>query len=271
MPPRGRKRRGKELVAAVATDAPGDAAVSPEYVEAVVAELEHESERRVKKLKRQMGDMRQEFLNHFQVELLKIPRKIREMKVEHFSSEYGGSMEEALKKAAQWEVEKVAPTPRPRGVVAATPRGGHSALARVAATPAHLRAPRAGETIMSVNGSPLAAVPMSTAKLAATICAQSTSESGCTRRVDGRPREILIYAQATIKVKGPKSKLPGAAADRPALLVELPSADGCVALNDSETLASLRSDPTMTADAMAHLTALQGEISKVMKTLQTAK
>ena len=66
MPPRGRKRRGKELVAAVATDAPGDAAaaVSPEYVEAVVAELEHESERRVKKLKRQMGDMRQEFLNH---------------------------------------------------------------------------------------------------------------------------------------------------------------------------------------------------------------
>ena len=112
MPPRGRKRRGKELVAAVATDAPGDAAVSPEYVEAVVAELEHESERRVKKLKRQMGDMRQEFLNHFQVELLKIPRKIREMKVEHFSSEYGGSMEEALKKAAQWEVEKVAPTPR---------------------------------------------------------------------------------------------------------------------------------------------------------------
>ena len=41
---------------------------------------------------------------------------------------------------------------------------------------------RAGETIMSVNGSPLAAVPMSTAKLAATICAQSTSESGCRRR-----------------------------------------------------------------------------------------
>ena len=98
MPPRGRKRRGKELVAAVATDAPGDAAaaVSPEYVEAVVAELEHESERRVKKLKRQMGDMRQEFLNHFQVELLKIPRKIREMKVEHFSSEYGGQRRPCL-------------------------------------------------------------------------------------------------------------------------------------------------------------------------------
>ena len=268
MPPRGRKRRGKELVAAVATDADdAAAAVSPEYVEAVVAELEHESERRVKKLKRQMGDMRQEFLNHFQVELLKIPRKIREMKVEHFSSEYGGSMEEALKKAAQWEVEKVPPrrpcffdsrrrpetsrvhepqvaptSARPRGGVPATPRGGASALARVAATPAHLRAPRAGEALHSANGSPLAAVPMSTAKLS-----------------------------ATIKMKTSKSRVPGAAAARPALLVELPSADGCVALNDSETLESLRSDPAMTADAMAHLEALQGEISKVMKTLQTAK
>ena len=86
------------------------------------------------------------------------------------------------------------------------------------------------------------------------------------------PSGVSVTVEAgVIKVKGPKSKLPGAAADRPALLVELPSADGCVALNDSETLASLRSDPTMTADAMAHLTALQGEISKVMKTLQTAK
>ena len=83
----------------------------------------------------------------------------------------------------------------------------------------------------------------------------------------------MIYAQATIKVKGPKSKLPGAAADRPALLVELPSADGCVALNDSETLRVAPERPgTMTADTVAgHLTALQGEISKVMKTLQTAK
>ena len=133
MPPRGRKRRGKELVAAVATDAPGDAAVSPEYVEAVVAELEHESERRVKKLKRQMGDMRQEFLNHFQVELLKIPRKIREMKVEHFSSEYGGSMEEALKKAAQWEVEKVAPTPR-RGLAVKVRRNSRCRPRRYAVT-----------------------------------------------------------------------------------------------------------------------------------------
>ncbi|KAK7230687.1 hypothetical protein SO694_00078126 [Aureococcus anophagefferens] len=115
MPPKTRKRRGKALVAAVAEDAPENKAeqnqtVSPEYLETVIGELEHESERRVKKLKRAMGDMRQEFLNHFQVELLKIPRKIREMKVDHFSSEFGGCMEEALKKAAQWEVEKVVPT-----------------------------------------------------------------------------------------------------------------------------------------------------------------
>ena len=45
-------------------------------------------------------------MNAFQVELLKIPRKVREMKIEHFSTEFGGRIEEALKKAAQWEVEK---------------------------------------------------------------------------------------------------------------------------------------------------------------------
>ncbi|EGB10350.1 hypothetical protein AURANDRAFT_62746 [Aureococcus anophagefferens] len=254
MPPKTRKRRGKALVAAVAEDAPENKAeqnqtVSPEYLETVIGELEHESERRVKKLKRAMGDMRQEFLNHFQVELLKIPRKIREMKVDHFSSEFGGCMEEALKKAAQWEVEKVVPTSasRSKSIAApaaprgpgATPRGGGGGP-RVAATPANARAPRCGETIMSVNGSPLAAVPMSTAKLA-----------------------------ATIKVKGSKSKLAGETA-APSLLVELPSADGCVALNDDATLKSLQADPEMKADAISHLQSLQDEISKAMKSLQQA-
>ena len=96
---------------------------------------------------------------------------------------------------------------------------------------------------MSVNGSPLAAVPMSTAKLA-----------------------------ATIKVKGPKSKLGGAhAAAAASLLVELPAADGCVALNDGATLEALQSDPAMKADAISHLAALQDEISQVMKTLQTSE
>ena len=116
-------------------------------------------------------------------------------------------MEEAPGKAAQWEVEKVAPTPRPRGVVAATPRGGHSAP-RVAATPAHLRAAARGTTRL-VNGSPLAAVPMSTAKLA-----------------------------ATIKVKGPKSKLPAPPRTGRRYSSSC-SADG-VAANDSDTPASLR-------------------------------
>ena len=169
------------------------------------------------------------------------------MKVEHFSSEFGGCMEEALKKAAQWEVEKVVPTsarqqsiaaPRaagPKGV-GATPRGAPGGP-RIAATPANARAPKFGETIMSVNGSPLAAVPMSTAKLA-----------------------------ATIKVKGSKSKLAGES--NSSLLVELPSADGCVALNDESTIKSLQSDPEMKTSTIAHLQSLQSEICKVMGMLQ---
>ena len=73
MPPKTRKRRGKDLVAAVAKGPSADESaaaneqISPDYVEAVIGELELESERRVKKLKRAMGDMRQEFQNHFQV------------------------------------------------------------------------------------------------------------------------------------------------------------------------------------------------------------
>ncbi|KAH8044216.1 hypothetical protein JL721_12917 [Aureococcus anophagefferens] len=185
MPPKTRKRAqgARRRRGRAENKAEQNQTVSPEYLETVIGELEHESERRVKKLKRAMGDMRQEFLNHFQVELLKIPRKIREMKVDHFSSEFGGCMEEALKKAAQWEVEKV--------------------------------------------------------------------------------------LAATIKVKGSKSKLAGETA-APSLLVELPSADGCVALNDDATLKSLQADPEMKADAISHLQSLQDEISKAMKSLQQA-
>ena len=43
-----------------------------------------------------------------------------------------------------------------------------------------------------------------------------------------------------------------------------------VALDDDDTLQSLQSDPSMKADAIAHLAALQDQISTVMKTLQTA-
>ena len=94
---------------------------------------------------------------------------------------------------------------------------------------------------------------------------------------------------ATIKVKASKSKLPGVHEDAPSLLVELPSraareaasstrvegahsrsGDGCVALNDADTLQSLQSDPEMKSDAISHLQSLQNEISKVMKTLQQA-
>ncbi|KAH8090182.1 hypothetical protein JL720_6493 [Aureococcus anophagefferens] len=231
MPPKTRKRRGKALVAAVAEDAPENKAeqnqtVSPEYLETVIGELEHESERRVKKLKRAMGDMRQEFLNHFQVELLKIPRKIREMKVDHFSSEFGGCMEEALKKAAQWEVEKVVPTSASRSKSIAAPA-----------------APAAGRDAPGRRRRPA-------------------------RRGDAGER-----ARAALRrddhVKGSKSKLAGETA-APSLLVELPSADGCVALNDDATLKSLQADPEMKADAISHLQSLQDEISKAMKSLQQA-
>ena len=89
---------------------------------------------------------------------------------------------------------------------------------------------------MSVNGSPLAAVPLSVAKLA-----------------------------ATIKCKGPRSKL-----ERPELLVELNASDGCVALSEPETLKGIACDPELRASAILHLESLQAEITMVMKSLQQA-
>ena len=164
MPPKksGRRKRGKDLLDALRESEPSssEADISPEYLETVISELENENDRRIKKLKRSMGDMRQELLNHFQVELLKIPRKVREMKVEHFSSEFGGSIEIALKKAASYELAK---TQLGGALSVKTPSGNRL---KAAATPSatYSRAPRPGERIMSANGSPLAAVPLSTTK-----------------------------------------------------------------------------------------------------------
>ncbi|KAH8093693.1 hypothetical protein JL720_4843 [Aureococcus anophagefferens] len=70
------------------------------------------------------------------------------MKVDHFSSEFGGCMEEALKKAAQWEVEKVVPASAAsvdRALAGAAAPGRDAPgrrRPRVAATPANARALR---------------------------------------------------------------------------------------------------------------------------------
>lgn len=240
MPPRRtRKRRGKELVEAHASaldaatqvidPAPADDRISSAYVEGVVSELVHENERRIKKLKRAMGDMRQEFLNNFHIELLKIPRKVRDMKVDHFTREFGGSIEMALKRAAAFDLAKSAPsTGMSKKHFMETPGGAmHSA--------ASSRAPRVGEAIMSLNGSPLAAIPLSTAKLA-----------------------------ATIKVKGPRARLHKDAK----LLVELPSGDGCVSLSEPDTIKALSDAPDLKDYALSQLQSLQTDIANVMKTLQ---
>ncbi|KAJ1453353.1 hypothetical protein M885DRAFT_524510 [Pelagophyceae sp. CCMP2097] len=243
MPPkRGvRRKRGKELVEALRDDESSpacEAAISPDYLETVLSELQSESDRRVKKLKRCMGDMRQEFLNAFQVELLKIPRKVREVPVAHFSGEFGGSIDVALKEAAALKFA----TKAPQSVVANKSLNRTAATPSVArqgvsATPGASRRMREGECIMSVNGSPLAAVPLSTAKLA-----------------------------ATIKVKqGGRSRLPADAN----LLVELPTGDGgCVSLSEASTIKALHDEPLLKESAIAHLKTLREEIEKVMSALQ---
>lgn len=248
-PKRSRKRRGKELAQAHANaveavglqvkkkstttttasttsrDHGNDENISPAFLETVISELEHENERRIKKFKRATGDMRQEFLNNFHVELLQIPRKVREMKVSHFQREFGGSVQQALKKAATFDLTSRTPA-------------GPNTPGRLARAAASSRAPRAGETIMSINGSPLAAVPISTAKLAATIKVKQGSRARL--------------------VKDTK------------LLVELPSGDGCVNLSEPDTLKVISDAPELKGMCITQLQNLRNEISDVMNSLQEA-
>jgi len=225
-----RKRRGKELLLSALEDG---GATSKDEVDAVIAELERESERRVKKMRRAMDDMKQRFLNAFQVELLKIPRRVRCMKLGTFLEEFGGSVDEALKRAVLSESTMAAPAARP-AAVAQTPRH-----APPAANPGMSRLPRNGEVIMSVNGSPLMAVPLSaTGKLA-----------------------------ATVKMKhNPRSRLPANIAKDAQLLVE--TGEGVVNLNQPETLRALADAPDAKSAMLSQLHALQVDIANVMKSLQ---
>ena len=91
-------------------------------------------------------------------------------------------MEEALKKAAQWEVEKVAPTPRPRGVVAATPRGGHWRWPRRGDAGAPARARGDDHVRQRVAAGRRAHVD---GQARGDDLCQSTSESGAARPMEG--------------------------------------------------------------------------------------
>lgn len=217
-----RKRRGKELLSALDEKEQGN----DDQLEAVIIELERESERRVKKMRRAMDDMKQRFLNAFQIELLKIPRRIRTMKLGTFLEEFGGSVDEALKRA------------EPK--VAQTPRG-----------PPTSRRPRAGEAIMSLNGSPLAAVPLSSTKLAATV---KMNKHNTRLPRSGKPSTTTTTAT-------------GAAAESDTqLLVE--TGNGVVSLSEPDTLKALAQAPDVKSSMLSQLSALQADIANVMKSLQ---
>ena len=262
MPPR--RNAAAKLVAAVATDAPGDAAaaVSPECVEASSRSSARVG-RRVKKLKRQMGDMRQEFLNHFQVELLKIPRKIREMKVEHFGQRgaWRSAQEGRAVGGREGRADAAAPRRRRRDA-ARRPLGAPASAAALA--PA--RRP-AGETSCPSTGRRWPPCPCrrpSSRRRSVRNQPVSRGASG----VDGRPVRVRLLA-GNVRVKGPKSSCPAP-----------PRTGGAprrAALGGRRRRAQRQRDARVAPERpdddgrrMTHLTALQGEMQVRGKTQKWA-
>jgi hypothetical protein len=107
---------------------------------------------------------------------MKLPRAVRKMTVADFEKTYGGSLERVAESAARRDVERTIAEARTgaakrarapeAGAVPCTPgakTGGRFGLrsarkgeAGVPQTPATVRAPRRGETMLSENGSPIA-------------------------------------------------------------------------------------------------------------------
>mmetsp|Transcript_19219 Transcript_19219/g.24939 ORF Transcript_19219/g.24939 Transcript_19219/m.24939 type:complete len:235 (-) Transcript_19219:168-872(-) len=226
-----RKRRGKELVSSALDEA---GATTGDELETVLLELERESERRVKKMRRAMDDMKQSFLNAFQVELVKIPRRVRSMKLRTFIEEYGGSVDEALKRATD--------PSRSITQISATPRAPMSRP-----LPAS-RTARPGETLLSVNGSPLlpSGLSLSGSKVAATVKIKNNTRSRLptTTTNDNKKEEEA----ASLFV------------DTDAGFLSLTQADAIKALAGQQ--------PEIKSTVMSQLSALQADIANVMKSLQ---
>ena len=266
MPPRKTKRRGRQLVDDV-TDgaAPAAEPVSAEYLDTVLSELDRDVEARCKMIKRETEDAQQQLALEFKTLLFCLPKHIREMPMSQFANEFGGRVDEVVKKTVAAQMRKLPPrtevklapcagtsaqaTARGAGAVSATPHEKPPSTARTTratarrggapqATPAPTlgRAAMAGEGMYSVRGSPL-------------------------NVRNGAPTTI----KATVKSKHcTAAAAAAAAAPEPAasLVIELPT--GNVDLSEPGAVQAINeAAPEAKQDVLAKLGALLGLVSSV--------
>ena len=126
MPPRKTKRRGRQLVDDV-TDgaAPAAEPVSAAYLDTVLSELDRDVEARCKMIKRETEDAQQQLALEFKTLLFCLPKHIREMPMSQFANEFGGRVDEVVKKTVAAQMRKLPP----RTEVKLAPCAGSSAQA----------------------------------------------------------------------------------------------------------------------------------------------
>ncbi len=149
------------------------------HVNAFIQDLTDQVDSRCSSIRKTADTAVMALRSALQVALMRIPKNVRKMTLEEFEEEYGGSLLEVARGGAEQQVERalgearggkrkeVPSTPggarelrsackAPRyGGVGATPMKGCSGN-DVPQTPATVRAPRRGEMVLSVDGSPLA-------------------------------------------------------------------------------------------------------------------
>ena len=148
--------------------------------------------------------------NTFKIELTKLPKRIRTMKLSEFSKEYKGDILSAMGASADADDRPVVHTvrgekkTRPTSVrmmrrarartltVKKAARSSPDALRRLALkTPA--REPRAGEILCSLNGSPLVVAPSATTVDAvAQLKALQSQVSGLLKKLEENSKENAV-------------------------------------------------------------------------------
>lgn len=132
-----------------------DVQYNPDIVSNLLKDLESANENKIAQIQKDAEFMITSMQQAFHLELIKIPNNVKQMSIKRFGDEFGFSIEAVTRGAILGTNNKSsANSNNSNNKVFQTPAPRKPASHLVAQTPG-ARVPREGETILSVNGSPL--------------------------------------------------------------------------------------------------------------------
>jgi hypothetical protein len=139
-------------------DVPIDVQYNPEVVESILVDLRKELDSKSAQIQRDVDFMSLSLQQAFNLEMIKIPTRVKQMSLARFRAEFGESLEAVTRNnttdtamsglKASVGAHNSASIPRASDKVLGTPASSHHRHTKV-------RIPREGERIVSANGSPL--------------------------------------------------------------------------------------------------------------------